>query len=246
MKFQIQICTPMSMNTAIDDPRILRGMEKQLQLRGERLQSGEKPIGWKIGFGAPASMERLKIDKPLIGFLTDKILIPSGTTISITDWIKPAVEPEIAVYLEKDLHGNVDRTDVQAAIVSMSPAIEIAEVNVPPEDVERILAENIYNRYVILGRPDPSRAHCILDGLEAQIEHDEVEIARTSDLEALTGNIVDTVCHAANLLSIFGESLRADEFIIMGSVIPPIWIDSDTTIQFKLNPIDTLSVNLEV
>lgn len=232
------------MSTVIDDPRILRGMEKQLQLRRERLQSGEKPIGWKVGFGAPASMERLKLDKPLIGFLTDKILAPSGATISIAGWTKPAVEPEIAVYLDRNVAGNADRAAVQAAIASIGPAFEIADVNFPPENVEQILAENIYNRHVILGRRDPSRAGCLLDGLEAQIERDKVEIARTSDLQALTGNILDTVCHAANLLSIFGESLRADEFMIMGSVIPPIWIEYPTSIQYQLPPIDSLQVEI--
>src|SRR5574342_1257469 len=109
------------MTKPIDDPRILRGMEKQLRLRQERLSAGEKRIGWKVGFGAPAALERLGLAAPLVGFLTDKILLPSNTTVSIEGWTKPAMEPEIAIYLGVDLTGDTDRETARAAIASLGP-----------------------------------------------------------------------------------------------------------------------------
>lgn len=234
------------MNKSFDDPRVLRGMEEQRQLREERINAGENLIGWKVGFGAPAARERLQIDAPLIGFLTDKTILASGTTASLSGWTKPAVEPEIAVYLGQDLVGKVDRNQAQAAIASIGPAIELADVNVPAEDVASILAGNIYNRHIVLGRADPSRAGSQLDGVEARIYRDRQEIARTTDLQALTGDILDITCHIANLFSMLGEQLHAGEFIIMGSIIPPIWIESNAEIQYDLHPIDSLSINLEI
>lgn len=233
------------MNKSINDPRILRGMEKQLQLRRDRLNASEKSIGWKVGFGAPAAMERLQIDAPLIGFLTDKTLLPSGAKLSVANWTKPAVEPEIAVYMGEDIVGKVDRKSAQAAIASIGPAIELADVNFPPDDVEMILAENIYNRHVILGGADASRAGCIMNDLVGHIYHNENEIAATTDLQALTGDIIDIVCHIAGLISALGERLQAGEVIIMGSIIPPIWIESNGEVQYDLDPIDSLSVNIE-
>ena len=47
------------MTNAWDDPRIARGMQKQLGQRRARIAAGEKPIGWKVGLGAKAAMERL-------------------------------------------------------------------------------------------------------------------------------------------------------------------------------------------
>lgn len=234
------------MRESIHDTRILRGMEKQLRVRQERINAGEKPIGWKVGFGAPAARDRLQIKNPLIGFLTDKIVLPSNTTVSVSGWAKPAVEPEIAIYLGQDLAGNVGREKARAAIASIGPAIEMADVNFPPDDVEKILAENIYNRHIVLGQADPSRAGCQLDSLEARIYRNKKEVARTSNLEELTGDIVDITCHAANLLSMLGEKLRDGEFIIMGSIVPPIWIGSKEEIQYELYPIDSLSVNIEI
>ena len=43
-----------------EDPRIVRGMRSQLVLRRVRLDAGDAPLGWKVGFGAPAMLERLK------------------------------------------------------------------------------------------------------------------------------------------------------------------------------------------
>ena len=231
------------MNKSIDDPRILHGMEKQLQHRRDRLNAGEKAIGWKVGFGALSALERLQIEAPLIGFLTEKTLLPSGETVSITGWVKPAAEPEIAVYMGKDLVGRVDREFAQAAISSIGSAIELADVNFPPDDVERILAENIYNRHVILGHPDPSRAGCRLDDLEASVFRNGIELARTYDLQALTGDIIDIVCHLSNLLSVLGERLRTGEIIIAGSIIPPIWIEPNDRINYTLEPMSMITVN---
>ena len=39
-----------------DDPRIARGMTAQLAKRRERIAAGERPLGWKVGLGSPATM----------------------------------------------------------------------------------------------------------------------------------------------------------------------------------------------
>ena len=44
-----------------DDPRIAQGMRRQAKLRQQRLQAGAKRIGWKVGFGAPAAMQKLEL-----------------------------------------------------------------------------------------------------------------------------------------------------------------------------------------
>jgi 2-keto-4-pentenoate hydratase len=234
------------MNHGYDDPRILRGMETQLKLRRDRVNAGEKPIGWKVGFGAPAALERLKIDSPLIGFLTDKTLLNSGEKISIESWTKPALEPEIAVTIGKELPGKLDRKATKDTIASIGPAIELADVNFPPDDVEMILAGNIYNRHVILGRVDPSRAGCLLDGLVGHVYRNGNETDTIKDLQALTGDIIDVVSHIANTLSVLGERLRTGEVVIMGSIIPPIWIESTDEIRYDLDPIDVISVKIEI
>ena len=230
------------MNKPVDDPRVLRGMEKQLQFRQDRLNAGEKSIGWKVGFGAPASLEKLKLDAPIIGFLTDKTILQTGASVSIAGWTKAAVEPEIAVYMGADLSKSPDRQTTKSAIASLGPAIELADVHFSPDDVETILAGNIYNRHVILGARDPSRAGCVLDGLVGKIYCNDDEYAVTDNPQSMTGDIVDIVSMIANTLSIFGEKLNAGDVIITGSIIPPLWVESNDVIRYNLEPIGTVSI----
>ena len=233
------------MNTQYD-ARILRGMEKLLAARQKRLDAGENPIGWKVGFGAPASLKSLGLEMPLVGFLTDAVLQPIDSTISVANWTKPAAEPEVAVYIKEDLSAAIDSETAREAIGALGPAIELADVNFPPQDVEGILAGNIYNRHVILGKSDESRAGCNLDGVVGRVSHNGQEIATVTDLQAMTGNFIDIVQHVANLLLSMGEKLRAGEVIITGSIVPPLWIESKEEIRYQLDPIDVLTVRLDI
>jgi 2-keto-4-pentenoate hydratase len=234
------------MSKARYDSRILRGMEILLKARQERLDAGEKAIGWKVGFGAPASLDSLGLDAPLVGFLTDKVLLRSESVLSLASWTRPAAEPEVAVFLKEDLPGALDRGTIQAAIAAIGPAIEIADVNFPPKDVEAILAGNIYNRYVILGKPDISRAGCILDGLVGRVYRNGQETAAVTELQGLTGDFIGIVQHVADLLASIGQVLRAGDLIITGSIVPPLWIETSEEVRFDLDPIDNLTIKLEI
>jgi 2-keto-4-pentenoate hydratase len=233
------------MTAAWDDPRISRGMAVQLRRRRELLDSGHKSLGWKLAFGGPAARERLHTNAPLVGFLTDRAVLPSGSVLPLSGWMKPAAEPEITVHLGKDLPASADRDATKAAIAALSPAIEVADVDHPSDDVEGTLACNIYQRHVIIGRGDPARAGGVLGGLAARILRNGAEIANLTDpqsLQNLTGELIDIVRYTANLLAVFGETLQAGQIIIAGSIIPPIWIEPREEIVFNLAPVDTISI----
>jgi 2-keto-4-pentenoate hydratase len=231
------------MTRAWDDPRIQRGMTEQLAKRRARIAAGEKPLGWKVGFGAPAMMEKFRITAPLVGFLMQRALIDSGGSASLAGWVKPVAEPEIAVHIGRDLPGGGDRAAAAAAIAALGPAIELADADLPFEDPEAILKGNIFQRHVILGERDASRAGGNTAGLTARVFRRDAEVAQTSDPEAATGKIVDTVRHVADLLAAFGERLSAGDVIIAGSVTPPILVDADeTSVAYVLDPVGRVSV----
>ena len=234
----------MTARSPLDDPRIARGMATQLALRRERLAAGARSLGWKVGFGAPAALQKFAIDAPLVGFLTDRALLASGATASVAGWTKPVAEPEVAVYLGRDLDPGADRDAARAAIAAIGPAIELADLDRPPEDVEAILAGNIYQRHVVLGPRDATRAGCVLDGIAATVARNGEVAARTADPQALTGDYLDIVRHVASLLAACGERLRAGELIITGSVVPPLFVAAGETVSFDLAPVGAVSVRL--
>jgi 2-keto-4-pentenoate hydratase len=230
------------MNFSIDDPRILRGMALQLGRWRELVSAGEQPLGWKVGFGAPAAMRKFGITAPLVGFLTGRALVETGTTISLADWKKPVAEPEIAVHMGHNLSAGADRDSARAAIAGIGVAIELADVDQPPEDVEHILAGNIYQRGIILGHCDVSRAGGVVDGLHGHIARNGSAFVQTSDPQALTGDLIDIVRHVADTLAFFGQTLRAGQVIITGSIVPPLWVEAGEEIVFRLEPVGSVSI----
>jgi 2-keto-4-pentenoate hydratase len=228
-----------------DDPRIKRGMTAQLARRRALIAAGEAPLGWKVGFGSPPAMEKFKISAPLVGFLMKRGLVSSGGTASLKGWVKPVAEPEIAVHIGADLAPGGDLAAAAAAIAALSPAIELADADLPFEDPEAIVANNIFQRHVVLGPRDASRAGGNTAGLTGRVMRRGAETARTTDPEAATGKLVDTVRHVADLLGAFGERLRAGDIIIGGSVTPPVLIEPDEDkLAFHLDPIGEVSVRL--
>jgi 2-keto-4-pentenoate hydratase len=226
-----------------EDARVVRGMRAQLEMRRVRLAGGDAPLGWKVGFAAPEMLKRLDIAGPLVGFLTRNALVQSGASISLTGWAKPVAEPEIAVYVAHNVSAGADRDTANAAIAGISPAIEMVDLTAPPEDPERILAGNIYQRHVVLSGDAPARTGSTSDDLVCRILRRGTEFARTGNPQVNTGNWVDIVRHVADVLALFGEQLRGGEIIITGSVVAPLVIEPDEdTIAFELDPVGRVGV----
>jgi len=223
-----------------EDTRVRSGIGRMLALRAERLAAGERAIGWKLGFGAPASLQRFGLSGPLVGFLTDARLHDPRSTVSCAGWENPVAEPEIAVHIGADVHP----ADVPSAISGLGAAIELANVHPPPDDLAEVLAGNIYHQAVILGAPDPTRAGGVRDGLRALVDQGGVEVADSRDLEALTGDLIAVVGHAAALLAAAGERLSAGDVVIAGSVVPPLPIHPGEEIVYELAPLPPISVRV--
>jgi len=229
-----------------EDPRAIRGMQAQLELRRKRLAGGDKLIGWKVGFAAPAMLDLMQITGPLVGFLTQSARVQPGGSVSFAGWAKPVVEPEIAVHIGRDVAAGADRATAEAAIAGISPAIEIVDVHEPPQDPERILSHDIYQRHVVLGGSGPARAGSASDGLTCRVIRRGAEFARTSDPQASTGDWIGIVAHVANMLAAFGDRLQAGQFIITGSVVPPLTIEpGEDGVTFALDPVGSISVRFQ-
>jgi 2-keto-4-pentenoate hydratase len=229
-----------------EDPRIERGMAAQLARRRERIAAGEKPIGWKVGFGTQAAMQRFALAAPLVGFLSESWLVPSGGTVSLQGWTRPTVEPEIAVHMGRDLEPGADEATAREAISALGPAIELVDPDPALEDVAAILAGNIFHRHVVLGAANTFYSGGDVGGLTGRVRRNGAEVAATSDLEANAGKIIPIVRHVADLLARSGEKLRAGDFIIAGSVVPPLQLNgNDEEIAFDVEPLGSVSVHFD-
>jgi 2-keto-4-pentenoate hydratase len=226
-----------------DAPLIKKGMAAQLAKRGARIAAGEKPIGWKVGLGAPATMQKMGLTAPIVGFLMQRAQIASGGTASLKGYVKPVAEPEICVRMARDLQAGASADQAAAAVKEIFPAIELADLDpVPtPDNLDAVLEGDIFQRHVILC--GDTRAGIGTSGLTSRVFRRGAETSVTTDPEALTGKLPDIVAHVANTLAAFGERLATGDVIITGSITPPLMIETDEAeLTHVLEPIGRVSV----
>jgi 2-keto-4-pentenoate hydratase len=226
-----------------DAPLIKNGMTAQFAKRRARIAAGEKPLGWKVGLGAPATMERLKLAAPIVGFLMQRGLLLSGSTASLAGYIKPVAEPEICVRMARDLPSGASADEAAAAVKEIFPAIELADLDPAPaiDNLDAVLEGDIFQRHVVLC--GNTRAGASTSGLTSRVLRHGKEANVTTDPEALTGNLPDIVAHVASTLAAFGEKLAAGDVIITGSITPPLVIEPDETeLVHVLEPIGEVSI----
>jgi 2-keto-4-pentenoate hydratase len=229
--------------TPWNQPLIQKGMTAQLAARRARIAAGETPLGWKVGLGAPATMQKLGLSGPLVGFLMQRALLLSGSTVSLKDYVRPVAEPEIAVRMMTDLGANASYSAVLAAIQEILPAIELADLEPVPtaDNLDAVLEGDIFQRQVLLC--GHARAGGSVAGLTSRVVRRGEVVNTTTDPEALTGKLVDIVALVANMLAAFGEKLSAGDIVITGSITPPPMIENDETeFTHALDPIGEVSV----
>jgi 2-keto-4-pentenoate hydratase len=200
------------------DPRIAAGTTRMLAVRSAVLASGVEPLGWKLGFGAPTAMTTFGIDRPLIGFLTRDRLLASGSSASVSGWTKPLLEAEVAAYVGRPVSPSASAAEALDAVAGWSVAIELADLDVPPTDIEEVLAGNIFHRHVLLGPVVES----LPSDLSFSVSCDGEEVASTSTPFELTGSLGSILASTASTLAACGTALSAGDVVITGAVVPPI------------------------
>lgn len=214
------------------DQRLENGMRNQKILFQKSIDNGDKQVGWKLGFGSEIGKKNLDITNPLVGFLLASAKLSNNATIDTSDWTVPLAETEIAIYFDKDIEQAIDYKQV---VTSFGPAIELADLSFEPKDPEKILDCNIYQKNFILGE---RRQLSDLHKLTAQID-DEV----VTDLSKLTGTVDELLpSFIETALNTYGKILK-DQFVILGSVVPPIRLGIGQTVSYELQGFSSLSVS---
>jgi 2-keto-4-pentenoate hydratase len=221
------------------DERVVDGLRAQLAAWHAALDGGARRLGWKIGLNDPSVQERLGLREPVIGFLTDATLLGPGGAHSLAGATRPAVEAEIAIELRRDVEPGAEDDAALGAIESLGTAIEVIDAGRPFDDVERIVAENVFHRAVVFG---PSRQDVALSGVDAAIAVGGEQ--RQSAPAAV--DLARTIRLVADLLGECGERLQAGDRIIAGSITPAVPVEPGDSVACEFGPLGRLELAFTV
>jgi 2-oxopent-4-enoate/cis-2-oxohex-4-enoate hydratase len=194
-----------------------------LGILARRKRAGERVIGKKIGVTSRAVQDMLGVHQPDFGFLTDRMLVTDGGTVSIKDsMIQPRAEAEIALILNRSLQGpGVTPADVLAATAHIAPCFEIVDSRIANWNIRIVdtVADNASCGVFVLGpaRVDPRPLD--LATLRARVWKNEQPLSEGLG-SAVQGSPLASVAWLANTLGSYGVTLSAGDIILSGSLVP--------------------------
>jgi 2-keto-4-pentenoate hydratase len=214
------------------DERVSRGMKSQLADRRRDLaRDDDRGLGWKLGFGTTAAMEKLGIEAPLVGYLLASRRLESGAVVDISNWGNARLEPEIVARVGED-----------GGIAAIGAAIELIDLDPSLGDPEAILEANIFQRHVLLG---PVTEGASVDGVTLRVHVNGEEVAATDDVTAATGDLDALVRHVSATLADAGESLERGDMVICGSIVAQVELAPGDKVEVSLEPLGGLVVSFE-
>lgn len=210
----------------MSDQRVADGLHEQLVSWRAELQGGARRLGWKIGFNVPAIREQLGVEEPAIGYLTSATLLDDGAAYAASGATRLVAEPEVAIEVGED-----------GGIASYAPAIELADFNRPFEELQAIIAEDIFHRGVIFGPArgslaNPPRARVRVNGEERESAY------------AAAGYFDYVLELTGRLLAAEDERLHPGDRIICGVITPPVEVGPGDAVTVDYGELGTLGVRI--
>jgi 2-keto-4-pentenoate hydratase len=194
------------------DERVRRGLERMMEARARAVAEGAHPIGWKIGWNAPAVRKRLGVGSSVIGFLLDRGIRPADSPVPLDGTVNPGAEVELAL-----------RIGDGGALAEVGPGIELVDVHGDFDDVEAALAANVWNRGAVFGETQ-EWSPGMLDEIEVRVAHNGEPFADPAPPRDAIGDPEELVRFVAETVGSLGEELRAGDVILSGLLVPaPVW-----------------------
>lgn len=216
----------------------------QRELRKLTLADGAALVGHKIGATSEAIRTMFSIDHPDFGFLTDRMIYPSGTAIDISRLISPKVEAELAFRIGAELSGNsVTAAEVLECTSEVVPVLELLDSRIDKWAVRLVdtVADNASSAAVVCGDA------VALDGHDLLAERVVFEVdgqSQTADGRAVIGGPAGSVAWLVRLLSTYGESIRAGDLVLAGAWAAAIDVSAGSVARARFDHLGEVSLRM--
>jgi 2-keto-4-pentenoate hydratase len=206
----------------------------------QRLNRGEKLVGYKMGFTSRAKMEQMGVDDLIWGRLTNAMLIEADQSIDLSKYVHPRAEPEIAFKLKIPLSGIVTKAQALAAIDAIAPAIEVIDSRYRnfKFSLEDVVADNCSSSGFVIGSWQSKDSN--IDGLAIDLQVNGTVVASGSSNDILD-HPLNALVEAARCIGEVGEELKAGQIILAGAATAAIALAPNQTISANVAELGSCS-----
>lgn len=205
------------------------------------------PIGYKIGLTSQRMQTMCGIDQPIAGVVLADRLHRSGARVAIADYGRIGLEFEIAVRIGRDIPAGgpaFTAESIAKHVAGVCAAIEIVDdraADYAELDVLSLVADNSWNGGVVLsefrsGWPS-------LDAVAGVVSRNGAEVDRGHGRDVL-GHPFAPLAWLANALAAKGQSLRAGEIVMTGSLVTTRFPTESERYRFELEGIGAVELDV--
>jgi len=220
-----------------------------LHLLERRKAEGERVVGKKIGVTSKPVQDMLGVHQPDFGFLTDRMHVADGSSISLTrdGMIQPRAEGEIAFVLKKDLRGpGITAEQVLDATDYVSPCFEIVDSRIRDWKIkiQDTVADNASCGVFVVGKTRIAPRALDLAAVKMDIHKNGAHVASGLG-SAVQGHPATAVAWLANTLGEFGIPFLAGEIILSGSLAPLLPAVPGDRFEMQIAGMGSASISFE-
>lgn len=220
--------------------------EIQNEIVQAKLDQGLRIVGPKMGLTSQAKMKQMNVNEPIYGYIFDN-MVESGSEISLSKYIHPKVEAEIAFILGRDIEGpGITGAQVLAATEYVIPALEIIDSRYENFQftLPDVIADNASSSGVVFGsvmkRPDEMELDLL--GVTLSINGQIKDLGAGA---AVVGHPANSVAMLANMLGRKGIKLRAGEIILTGGITGALLLSEGDVVSARFDGLGSVDFTVK-
>lgn len=224
----------------LDEATGYRVQDRTLELR---LARGERLEGIKLGLTSRAKQQRMRVETPIVGWISDAHRLAVDEPIPVDRFIHPRVEPEIFVTLARDIRGPVTADEVRGAIDEVYAGLDVIDSRYRDFrfKLADVVADNASGAGFIVG--PVARGVDDIDLLRESVDVEvDGTVVDTATGAAILGHPLESVAAGVNLLARRGLGLGAGQIVLAGALTDAIPVDTGRQIAFRFSTLGTIHV----
>ena len=209
-----------------------------------RLQRGERLVGVKMGLTSRAKMRQVGVEQMAWGRLTDAMMLDEGGSLSLSAFIHPRIEPEVAFLMSAPLAGRVSLVEALAAVAAVAPAMEVIDSRYENFKfaLPDVVADNSSSSgFVIGGWNHPSKDLSNL-GVIVEINGEVTEVGSSA---AILGHPLRSLVAAAAMVAQGGGSIEAGDIVLAGGITAAPTLREGQAIRTTIENLGSVSLRVE-
>lgn len=215
----------------------------QQRLIQNRLATGARVIGRKIGLTSPAVQEQLGVDQPDFGVLLEDMDATGWDQVPSDRLLQPKAEAEVAFVLATDLDDpHLDAQKVRDAVDYALAAIEIVDSRIQDWDITitDTVADNASSGLYVLGTRRLTLNEFAPAEVTMRLYVDDV-LASEGTGAACLGDPLNALLWLARTAHEFGEPLRAGQVILAGALGPMVPTPPGSRVRAEISSLGSVT-----